>query len=419
MQYKLSHYNYYFNIGKDEVGIFNTFSGAVVGLAPSELDDLKQEKGNLEPFVRNGIIVPFFKNELDELYANRVNRIISNDKPTYRIFTTTDCNARCFYCYEDRAKKAYMSIDTAERVCDFILGNLGDRKCLIQWFGGEPLMNPSVIDLITERLKKQADFMMISNASLIDVIGVDQIKKWHIAKIQVTLDGTQDAYNRRKRYIDIQDGFSRVIGNILSLIQAGIFVSIRINYDHQNVEDILALIAFLSEILPKSNNYGVYVSHLFSPKEFDDDLTRKNDWFRLQEALIEYGFSSAQKAFSLQYRASSCFACQTRSFVVTSDGGLYKCALSTGNPNERFGDVYSGITDYKKMMAWADPSIREECRDCIWLPICQCGCEAGRKGYITDKCMLQKGFVDEVIKRKLQEVKDECDATRNTTISGN
>ena len=105
MQYKLSHYNYYFNIGKDEVGIFNTFSGAVVGLTPSELDDLKQEKGDLEPFVRNGIIVPFFKNELDELYANRVNRIISNDKPTYRIFTTTDCNARCFYCYEDRAKK--------------------------------------------------------------------------------------------------------------------------------------------------------------------------------------------------------------------------------------------------------------------------------------------------------------------------
>lgn len=419
MQYKLSRYNYYFNSEKDEIGIFNTFSGAVVGLSPAEFDDLKQENGNLEPYIRSGIMVPFYQNELDELYANRVSRMVSNDKPTYRIFTTTDCNARCFYCYEDRAAKTYMSSETAERVCDFIFGNLGDHECLIQWFGGEPLMNPSVIDLITNRLEKQAEFMMITNASLIDVVGIEQMKRWHIAKIQVTLDGTKDVYNKRKGYIDILDGFSKVIGNIRSLIEAGIFVSIRINYDHHNVEEVLKLIAFLSKCLPKANNYGIYASHLFSQKEIDDSLTRKEDWFRIQEALIKHGFSSVQKSYSLPYRASQCFACQTRSFVITPDGGLYKCALSTGNKNERIGDVYGGITDYKKMMSWADPSIREDCRECIWLPICQCGCEAGRKGYITDKCMLQKDFVDEVIKRKIQEVKDECRTIRNTVLSGN
>ena len=399
MQYKLSCYNYYFSFGEDEVGIFNTFSGAVVGLTLSEFENLKRGKGDIESHVRNGILVPFFKNELDAIYANRAKHMVANEKPTYRIFTTTDCNARCFYCYEDRVAKTYMSLQTAERVCEFILGNIGDQKCLIQWFGGEPLMNPNVIDLISKKLENQAQFMMITNASLIDAIGVEQIKKWHISKIQVTLDGTKNVYNKRKGYVDIIDGFSKVIENILALIKNEIFVSIRINYDHQNVDDVLSLIAYLAKVLPTDGrNYGVYAAHLFSIVRVDDEETRKDDWFRIQNALIEHKFSTIQKSFSLQYRSSQCFACQTRSFVITADGGLYKCALSTGNVGERLGDVNSGITNYEILMSWADPSIRKECQSCVWLPVCQCGCEAGRKGYITDKCILQKDFVDEVLR---------------------
>lgn len=406
MQYKLSRYNYYFDFGEEEVGIFNTFSGAVVGLTQSEFENLKQEKGDIDSHVRNGILVPFFKNELDDIYVNRAKRIVANEKPTYRIFTTTDCNARCFYCYEDRTAKTYMSIETAERVCEFIIGSIGEQKCSIQWFGGEPLMNPNVIDLISKRLEKQAQFMMITNASLIDTIGVGQIKNWHIRKIQVTLDGTKDVYNKRKAYVDSIDGFSRVIGNILSLVENEIFVSIRINYNHQNVGDVLNLISFLKKILPADrNNYGVYAAHLFSPVKVDDEKTRQDDWLQIQNALIEHKFSTAQKSFSLNYRSSQCFACHTRSFVITADGGIYKCALSTGNADERIGDVYSGITDYETLMSWADPSIRKECQSCVWLPVCQCGCEAGRKGYITDKCILQKGFVDEILRTKFRRVK--------------
>ena len=59
-----------------------------------------------------------------------------------------------------------MTIDVAEMALQRIAGSPA-QKITIEFQGGEPLMNPSVIDLITEKLKKQADFMMISNASLI------------------------------------------------------------------------------------------------------------------------------------------------------------------------------------------------------------------------------------------------------------
>ena len=365
---------------------------------------MKNGDGNIDALVKQGILVPYHKNELDELYVNRAKRMLANEEPTYRIFTTTDCNARCFYCYEDRTAKTYMSPEIAEQTADFILGSLGDRRCLIQWFGGEPLMNPTAIDIISDRLKDRARFMMISNASLVDEIGVDRIKTWGITKIQVTLDGTEDVYERRKAYVD-GSSFNRVLLNMKTLIDHDIFVTVRINYEHRNLNDVIELIHILAETFLDRKNLGVYAAHLFSDKKGDDTETRKRDWFSIQAKLIEVGFSNPQKSYGLNYRISQCFACHTRSFVITPDGGLYKCALATGNPKERFGSVYDGITDYSILMSWADPSIREECRACEWLPICQCGCEAGRKGYILDKCMLQKDFVDEILRlryRRLQ-----------------
>jgi len=404
MRYKLSGFNHYFSFGGDEIGIFNTYSGAVIGLSPNEYVELKNGDGNIDALVKQGILVPYHKNELDELYVNRAKRMLANEEPTYRIFTTTDCNARCFYCYEDRTAKTYMSPETAEQTADFILGSLGDRRCLIQWFGGEPLMNPTAIDIISDRLKDRARFMMISNASLVDEIGVDRIKTWGITKIQVTLDGTEDVYERRKAYVD-GSSLNRVLQNIKTLIDHDIFVTVRINYEHRNLDDVIELIHILAETFLDRKNLGVYAAHLFSDKKGDDTETRKRDWFSIQTKLIEVGFSNSQKSYGLNYRISQCFACHTRSFVITPDGGLYKCALATGNPKERFGSVYDGVTDYSILMSWADPSIREECRACEWLPICQCGCEAGRKGYISDKCILQKDFVDEILRLRYRRLK--------------
>jgi len=404
MRYKLSGFNHYFSFGGDEIGIFNTYSGAVIGLSPNEYVELKNGDGNIDALVKQGILVPYHKNELDELYVNRAKRMLANEEPTYRIFTSTDCNARCFYCYEDRTAKTYMSPETAEQTADFILGSLGDRRCLIQWFGGEPLMNPTAIDIISDRLKDRARFMMISNASLVDEIGVDRIKTWGITKIQVTLDGTEDVYERRKAYVD-GSSLNRVLQNIKTLIDHDIFVTVRINYEHRNLDDVIELIHILAETFLDRKNLGVYAAHLFSDKKGDDTETRKRDWFSIQTKLIEVGFSNSQKSYGLNYRISQCFACHTRSFVITPDGGLYKCALATGNPKERFGSVYDGVTDYSILMSWADPSIREECRACEWLPICQCGCEAGRKGYISDKCILQKDFVDEILRLRYRRLK--------------
>ena len=80
-----------------------------------------------------------------------VARMIAQPRPhitDYTIMTTSDCNARCFYCYELGQSRRTMTEETALQTADYIIGHCGGEAVSIVWFGGEPLFNKPVISLI-------------------------------------------------------------------------------------------------------------------------------------------------------------------------------------------------------------------------------------------------------------------------------
>ena len=156
MRYKASLFNYYFDLDNGATGIFNTLSGSLAGFEADKCRMIKNfgegnydlEQDTINALISNGFIVPYVLNEYDFINSRRIKSILNNDVSIYRIITTTDCNARCFYCYEGSAGHEYMNLDTAEQTVKFIVDHIENRKCLIQWFGGEPLMNIPVIDFM-------------------------------------------------------------------------------------------------------------------------------------------------------------------------------------------------------------------------------------------------------------------------------
>jgi sulfatase maturation enzyme AslB (radical SAM superfamily) len=54
----------------------------------------------------------------------------------FTIFTTMDCNARCFYCYEKGQPKISMTDEIAKDTADFILKTSSNTPVDIRWFGG-------------------------------------------------------------------------------------------------------------------------------------------------------------------------------------------------------------------------------------------------------------------------------------------
>ena len=79
---------------------------------------------------------------------------------------------------------------------------------------------------------------MTSNGSLFNEdLAEKAAKDWKVSSIQITLDGTEEYYNEAKAYVDGSD-FNKVVNNIKLLTSKGIFVSIRLNYDSHNYDNI-------------------------------------------------------------------------------------------------------------------------------------------------------------------------------------
>ena len=70
------------------------------------------------------------------------------------------CNLNCAYCFASQGKyqgeRALMSLEVGKRALDFLIENSGSRRNLeVDFFGGEPLMNFSVVkELVAYALKR-------------------------------------------------------------------------------------------------------------------------------------------------------------------------------------------------------------------------------------------------------------------------
>ena len=211
----------------------------------------------------------------DRKYADQVRfvRKTVRKKPehitSYTIFTTTDCNARCFYCYEIGRSRIPMTEETAHKAAAYIADHCGGKPVHLGWFGGEPLFNKKVIDVICKDLTEkgiQYRSNIISNGYLFDQETVEQaVKLWNLTWVQIALDGTEEVFNRCKAFI-YKDGpspYQVVMGNIGHLLDAGVRVHVRMNMDNHNAEDLFVLADELHERFAGKEKLTAYSHVLF------------------------------------------------------------------------------------------------------------------------------------------------------------
>ena len=91
----------------------------------------------LDALIRSYFLVPLEHDDekLCDGVAHFAKAAAQKGKIThFTVFTTTDCNARCFYCYERGVKHTYMSADTARRTAEFIKDASDGEKVSITKF---------------------------------------------------------------------------------------------------------------------------------------------------------------------------------------------------------------------------------------------------------------------------------------------
>lgn len=364
--------------------LYHTMTKALLLLTPEEAEVYKAHPEEMSELIGLWFLVP--QSHDDRLLSRQIRDVArmlekkSDAITSYTILTTTDCNARCFYCYEMGRPRVPMSKETAEKTANYIISHCQGKKVSLHWFGGEPLYNKPVISLICNRLKDagiEYSSKMTSNGYLFDDNTITEAKElWNLKKVQITLDGTEKTYNRCKAYIYKNvNAYQRVIGNIHRLQDADILVSIRLNIDMHNAKNLSELVDEIHREFSNSKGISVYFHALFDYTKgniaIKDDEKRKYVFDIIKEIearLIQYGFLKP-RGLNRHIKTNKCMADNDSSIVIVPSGSIGKCEHFT--EDHFIGHVDNTVLNSKVQIEFK--VCRDEieaCATCFLYPNC-------------------------------------------------
>lgn len=400
---KSSKFNFIYKKNEEYI-VFNTFSKAVISLDENMIDILKEEKIEkldnevINALEENGILVDEKFNENEFLKYYNLKARFATDYFSLTIAPSLECNFDCPYCFENK-RKGKMSEEIQNALIDFILQKIksGVKTLEITWYGGEPLMQFSIIEKlcveivnICEEYHVKLKMGMISNGYLLTPYIVDFLEKYHISS-QVTLDGLKEHHDKRRYLAGGIGTFDKIVENLKLFQGKKIDVYIRMNVDNYNREDYQKLDELISGF---NNKYMILypavteeinerkperVKNYMTNSAYDDfiSLTRRNGLFKFKEAEIPI---SNDVGNIPNDRCYFCAAELDNSCVVDDKGNVYKCWNEVGHEDYCFNILEPYAINYESLMRYMGDHVfdDEKCKDCIFLPICFGGCKFHR-----------------------------------------
>jgi len=129
---------------------------------------------------------------------------MNKDINKIKIAITTACNLDCNYCFVNKTNEK-MNLNTAKKTIDLLLFSRGKDK-LLSIYGGEPLLNFKLIEMIcpyaqsqAKRLNKNLIISICTNATLLTKAHLDFLRKYNIRLI-ISMVGNKISHNRFRRF---------------------------------------------------------------------------------------------------------------------------------------------------------------------------------------------------------------------------
>lgn len=364
----------------------NTITGQMVLLNAEEESLIKNlpdnVNENMKPLVESFFLVPEDYNEKQTvLQLREIMKKLFNPKgiKSYTILTTTNCNARCFYCYENELPHFDMNESTANKLVEYIEKHKGEGAIELHWFGGEPLIREDRISQICNSLKDRGIKYVSRMTSNGYLFTKDLIEKaatqWKLNSVQITLDGTEEIYNNTKKYIHAEESpYQRVLNNIQDLLAQDIHVIIRLNLDKHNMQDLWKLADELNTSIKDFEKINVYTHVLFEDAGFmpikRNDESRAllyNSQVELNKHLKELGLYKGHKGLPF-LKTHNCMADTDNAIAVFPDGKLFKCEHV--QKGDEVGNIKDDIYIEQKRDKYLVTAELDECGECPIYPSC-------------------------------------------------
>lgn len=269
---------------------------------------------------------------------------------------TEKCNLSCAYCFEKsmvQCKK--MPLEVARAAVNLLFDYSGDKTDLsIAHFGGEPLVNFSLMRYVTEYAEQKAElsgkkvsFLMTSNGILLNESRADYIAK-HKINVLLSIDGCKLSHDRYRIDKKGRGTFEKTMRGMKILKKVQPWVGAKMTIMPENVpwmfKDVVSL-----------HNMGInqfligYASGIRWSKvdmeSFGEQMKKIAHWYREKNSR-----NLRINGLDKQDEVSNFFGCRAgRNNISVSTNGEISCCSKVLSLNNRqllhkLGDVEYGLT---------------------------------------------------------------------------
>lgn len=290
---------------------------------------------------------------------------------TANLIVTRNCNGNCIFCGVEHKSELFepeKKLDKIKKIIDILCDN---GLLRINFFGGEPLVYPDIIEAVKYAKEKGLYTTLISNA-IIWPSKNNELKKY-LDGIAVSLHGKRESHCKLARTND--KIYDLVLMNIEKISKLKIPLTINMTVTAQNYNDIPE---FVIGLLQKYNISGFafnrYIPNPELPNDINKDLLMNKE--QLNESLVMIdNLSKEYQNINFKYAihfplciienknlikyVGSCGYGQNY-ISIDCDGNMQPCSYMY----ETIGNIFDD--DYKD--SWNNNELLKEYRSLEWLP---------------------------------------------------
>ena len=320
---------------------------------------------------------------------------------------TNQCNLSCTYCYEygedkivetsNGSQPKFMSEETARESVDFMLKESGENKvAYLSFFGGETLMNMSVLKFAIPYARKRAaelgkrvEFNLTTNATLLKPEVIDFLVENEVA-VTISIDGPKEVQDKFRVFQSGVGSYDIALPKIKELLSkhrtrpigarvtlTSQTLDIRKIFDHLSHEVGFYEVGFAPVTTSPQRDYAIEDHGL---NDMLGQFTALANEF-LEHALDNrhHGFSNVKDTLEEIHKgASKAYPCGAGLGLmgVATDGQVALCHRFAGSDEHSLGTVRDGI-DRKRQTEFLDQhhlANKTDCHSCWARPLCSGGC---------------------------------------------